>query len=138
VAIPKDGGIERVGFLRATGLGVGFLRATGLGVGFLRATGFGGAGFLLATGAGFLLATGFGGAGFLLATGLGVSTLGATALFLGVTGREGRRTLARLLLVGATRTIGSSLAAVFLDLLRLPPRIISTYQKDFVNNCSAS
>jgi hypothetical protein len=137
VAIPKDGGIGRVGFLRATGLGVGFLRATGLGVGFLRATGLGGAGFLLATGAGFLLATGLG-AGFLLATGLGVSTLGATALLLGVTGREGRRTLARLLLVGATRTIGSSLAAVFLDLLRLPPRIISTYRKDFVNNCSAS
>ena len=118
MAIPKDGEIERVGFLRATGLGVGFLRATGLG-------------------AGFLLATGLGSAGFLLATGLGVSTLGATALFLGVTGGEGRRTLVRLLLVGATRTIGSSLAAVFLALLRLP-RMINTYQKDFVNNCSAS
>ena len=93
----------------------------------MRATGLGGAGFLLATGlgsAGFLLTTGLGGASFLLATGLGVSTLGATALFLGVTGREGRRTLARLLLVGVMRRVGALLTA-FLALLRLP-RIINT------------
>ena len=120
MAIPKDGGIGRAGLLRATG----FLRATGLGEGFLRATGLGSAGFLLATGVGFLLATGLGGVGFLLATGLGVSTLGATAFFLGVTGREGRRTFVRLLFVGVVRRVGALLTA-FLALLRLP-RIIST------------
>ena len=134
MAIPKDGGIGRAGLLRATG----FLRATGLGEGFLRATGLGSAGFLLATGAGFLRATGLGGAGFLratgflLTTGLGVSTLGATALFLGVAGREGRRTFVRLLFVGVMRRVGDLLTA-FLALLRLP-RMINTYQKDFVKN----
>ena len=115
MAIPKDGGIGRAGLLRATG----FLRATGLGEGFLRATGLGSAGFLRAT-------------GFLLTTGLGVSTLGATALFLGVTGREGRRTFVRLLFVGVMRRVGDLLTA-FLALLRLP-RMINTYQKDFVKN----
>ena len=190
MAIPKDGGIGRVGFLRGTGIivlrkvfvfsprisaletgflrttgfgGVGFLLATGLGgagfllttgagflrttglggVGRLRTTGLGGVGFLLTTGAGFLRDTGLGGAGFLLATGLGgvdflrttdlgVSTLGATALFLGVTGREGRRTFVRLLFVGVVRRVGALLTA-FLALLRLP-RMINTYQKDFVKN----
>ena len=84
--------------------------------------GVGRAGILRATG--FLRATGLGGVGFLLATGLGVSTLGATALFLGVTGREGRRTLVRLLFVGVVPRVGALLTA-FLALLRLP-RIINT------------
>ena len=84
--------------------------------------GIGRAGLLRATG--FLRATGLGGAGFLLATGLGVSALGATALFLGVTGREGRRTFVRLLFVGVVRRVGALLTA-FLALLRLP-RIINT------------
>jgi len=96
VVIPKDGGIGRVGLLRATG----FLRATGLGgAGFLLATGFGGVGFLLATEVGFLLTTGLGGVGFLLATGVGfLRTTGLGGVgFLLATGLSG---------VGRLRTTG--------------------------------
>jgi hypothetical protein len=120
VVIPKDGGIGRVGLLRATG--------------FLRATGLGGAGFLLATG--FLRVV-----GFFCAP---LARLIISCISSGDGPREEERgvVLRTDLVAGRTRRRVDRLpTGVFLvllpTLLDLPP-MINTYQKDFVRNCSAS